>query len=185
MSGVMARVLWVLVVGWSTVGLAEGPPMVVTAKRLGAHRVRIQGSVTVPQTPEAVWQVLTDYDHLSEFIPDLRESRTIALQPTRLLRQQGNSRWWIFSRRVRVTFQVEETPRKEIRFRAVDGDFLEHQGVWRLMREGDRTRIVYDAVVQPRFFIPTLIGARLLKAHLAASLQAIADRSEAVSATTP
>ncbi len=159
--------------------------MAVAAKRLGAHRVRIQGSITVPQTPEVVWQVLTDYDHLSDFIPDLLESRTIAVQPTRLLRQQGSNHWWIFSRRVRVTFQVEETPGQEIRFRAVDGDFLEHQGTWRLIPVDHQTRIIYEATVRPRFFIPPLIGARLLKSHLAASLQAIADRSEAVSATTP
>lgn len=134
------------------------------------------------QPPEALWKVLTDYDHLSEFIPWLSASRLVASSPTRVLEQEGRVQWWFFQRTVHITFEIQEVPLASVRFRAIGGDFLEHQGAWSLENLGGLRRVRYDATLRPAFFLPPLVGAAILKQHLTATLQAIAERAESVSA---
>ena len=157
-------------------------PIEVAVKRLSVNRMKVEGSVVVDQPVDRVWQVLTDYDHLAQFIPWLLESRTLAVGPPRLLRQRGHMRWWVFGQTIEMTFQVTEHPKQVIAFTAVEGDFFEHQGTWRLEPHGTQVRIAYEAVVRPKFFLPPFIGASLLKRHLADSLQAIVERVDAAKA---
>jgi carbon monoxide dehydrogenase subunit G len=181
------------VVLWSLLGLvtaacmsvvAAEPLMEVAVKRLGPNRVHVAGSTVVEAPLQDIWRVLTDYDHLSDFIPGLRMSRTLATAPKRLLVQEGIVRWWIFQRKVRLVFEVEEVPPHTIRFAAVDGDFLEHRGTWRVEPRDGQARIEYEATMRPNFVLPPVVGGWLLKGQLVDSLRAIAARVEAVSATT-
>lgn len=171
-----------LLIAWSWTVSAAKTPVEVTVKRLGVNRVKVEGHVVVAQPVDRVWQVLTDYDHLAQFIPGLVESRTLAVGPPRLLRQRGSTRWWVFGRTMEVTFQVTEHPQQTITFTAVEGDFFEHQGTWRLEPHGDQVRIAYEAVVRPKFFLPPFLGASLLRRHLTESLQAIVERVDATNA---
>ena len=184
----MGRRTRVIGLAWTLLAassLAAGaPPITVAVKRLGFNQVRITGQAIVQQPSAVVWRVLTNYDHLHEFIPGLLESRVVAQSPTRLFYQRGQGRWWIFSHTVEVTFEIEELPEQEIRFHAISGDFVQHDGAWRLESTDAGVRILYDATIHPRFFLPPILGRRLLKQQLRESLQAIVERVESVSAAT-
>jgi len=202
---VLSSLLGLVTAAWVSVVAAE-PLMEVVVKRLGPNRVHVAGSTVVEAPLQDVWRVLTDYDHLSDFIPGLRMSRlsavpparpkrsetggdtaqagTLATAPKRLLVQEGIVRWWIIQRKVRLVFEVDEVPPHTIRFAAVDGDFLEHRGTWRVEPRDGQARIEYEATMRPNFVLPPVVGGWLLKRQLADSLRAIAARLEAVSART-
>lgn len=156
---------------------AAAPPAEVMVRSLGANRMRIEGSILVDQPPATLWAVLTDYNRLHEFIPGLTESRLIATPSHQRLTQRGVLTWWAFRLLVQVTLEVTETPPSAIRFTAVSGDFLEHQGAWRLEPVDHRTRVRYDATLRPRFFIPPVIGAWMLKRQMRRTLEAVAARA--------
>ena len=157
--------------------LAGQAPVRVTAERLGLNRVRMMGEVASPTPRQIVWDLLKDYEHLSEWIPGLVESRVVQTKPTMLLFQRGTTRLGFFKQNVQVTFEVEESG-NEIRFKAISGDFLEHEGMWLLKSDGDMTIVHYEATIRPKVFLPPFIGTWLLKSQLSHSLSAVVERAE-------
>ena len=43
--------------------------------------VSVRASAELEANPRIAWEVLTDYDHLAEFIPDVRSSRVLRRNP--------------------------------------------------------------------------------------------------------
>lgn len=48
---------------------------------LGNNTRRVEATIAIQAPLEAVWGVLTDYDHLADHIPGLAESRVLELRP--------------------------------------------------------------------------------------------------------
>jgi hypothetical protein len=92
--------------------------------------------------------------------------------------QKGQAKWWVFRRDIEVTFLVEEEPMKQIHFKAIAGDFKEHQGAWRVESQDGTVQIFYEATIRPHFFMPPFVGKKILRRQLEGSLQAIAARAE-------
>jgi hypothetical protein len=78
-------------------GVLAGEVISVQARRQGsAVQVTTQAIVRAPQ--ELIWQTLTDYDHLAEFVPDLISSRVIERQgSTVTVEQAGKAHLWFFT----------------------------------------------------------------------------------------
>jgi len=112
------------------------------------HRAMIEAECLIPAPPAVVWRVLSDYDHLSEIVPFLTESRVIGQRDgAKFLHQAGRGGLWIFQRRFTVTFQVNERPESSITFKAIDGDFLTFEGFWRIEAQPDGTRVSHQVTV--------------------------------------
>jgi ribosome-associated toxin RatA of RatAB toxin-antitoxin module len=115
---------------------------------------------------ELIWQVLTDFEHLSDFVPDMRLSRIVSApgEPLRV-EQHGIARVLLFERRIDVVFAIDLDPLRSVRFRAVDGNLRSMAGHWQLSgREG--CRIEYRALSTPDFWVPPLIGTALMRAQI-------------------
>jgi len=109
-------------------------PVSVTLEEQGAT-VIIAAECLIPREPQAVWRILSDYDHLQEFVPFLTSSRVIGREADALiLRQEGRAGLLGFQRRFTVTFRVQERPPSDIRFDSVAGDFTRFSGRWHLER---------------------------------------------------
>ncbi|KAL2631523.1 hypothetical protein R1flu_016209 [Riccia fluitans] len=147
----------------------------------------IKAHICVEASDQMVWDVLTDYERLAEFIPNLIRSEVInSPQPGRVwLLQQGvqSSMYWHIE--ARVVLELEELPLKpdgkELRFSMVDGDFKRYVGRWYL-RPGPRagtTMLFYEVSVIPKLFFPAPFVERIIKADLPINLSALAQRAEA------
>ncbi|MBD2100839.1 SRPBCC family protein [Leptolyngbya sp. FACHB-261] len=160
-------------------GAVEGLPpgelqaVEITTKAEGRSRL-LTASITVPRALEQVWQVLTDYEALADFIPNLAESNLSHDSQGRILLEQVGSQNVLFLNfSARVVLLMEEHYPNEIRFEMQEGDFQEFRGCWQLDPEAEGSRLTYRLQVLPKRLTPVIAIERCLKRELSANLLAV------------
>ncbi|KAL0423799.1 UNVERIFIED_CONTAM: hypothetical protein Sradi_0914700 [Sesamum radiatum] len=147
---------------------------------------RIKAEISVNSDVEAVWNALTDYERLADFIPNLVSSGRIPCpHPGRIwLEQRGLQRALYWHIEARVVLDLQEFPNsendRELHFSMVDGDFKKFEGKWTVQsRKGSGTTTLgYEVNVIPRFNFPAIFLERIIGSDLPVNLQALACRSE-------
>jgi hypothetical protein len=118
--------------------------------------------------------VLTDYDRLAEFVPDLIESRLVGPPGgPRLLSQRGRTRIAMFSAELAVTLRVDEYPIERLEFEAVSGNVREMRGRWAITPLGDGARLDYAIELTPAFWVPASVAPALVRRHVDAQLRGV------------
>ncbi|KAL3155899.1 hypothetical protein ABBQ32_012897 [Trebouxia sp. C0010 RCD-2024] len=153
------------------------------------HTKRIFAEVRVHASVEQVWRVITDYDHLADFVPNLVVSERLPTNVTGRahLRQIGCSQsvfWRLEAEAVLECVEVHKAMgAKELRFKAVEGDFQEYSGSWAVEPDPSAhttTLLKYEISLQPKLSIPSAIVTCVVKAGLPANMRAMAKRAEQV-----
>jgi ribosome-associated toxin RatA of RatAB toxin-antitoxin module len=162
-----------------------GNDVLLTISKLAGRQRRIEATIHLPADVEQVWQVLTDYEGLADFIPNLSKSSRIKHPEGGIrIEQVGiqNLKVVTFSARV-VLDMVEEYP-SAIRFAMVEGDFKSFSGSWLLQaipeNDGGGTRLTYILEVWAKATIPVIAIEQRLKKDLPQNLYAIRDRLSAL-----
>jgi ribosome-associated toxin RatA of RatAB toxin-antitoxin module len=153
----------------------------VWIEKIDKHQLRIWGHLTVPHSQELVWQVLTDYEALPDFIPDLIKSQRIPHPASGVrLEQVGAKTLLKFQFSVRAVLDLVEQFPHQIQFQLVEGDFQALSGECRLQEEYclDRTftHLYYSVKLIPKLSIPTVFLEKLIKTYLPLNLLAIHQR---------
>ena len=149
-----------------------------------AHRQRqITAKIQIFHPIEQVWQVLTAYDTLADFIPNLAVSRRLAHPNGGIrLEQVGTQRLLRFNFSARVVLDLEEKFPHEIHFDMVEGDLKAYSGKWLLEPyfacESPGTNLCYIVRVLPKRTMPVAIVERRLRQDLRSNLLAIRRRVE-------
>ena len=129
--------------------------LTITIDWISQVRAHAEAETFIPVSPQRVWEILTDYDHLADFAPYLTSSRVIRREPERLFLHQEGGIWFAFYRlKVQTTFEVKEVYPEEIFFKAVEGDFAVYEGRWKLKPDNEGTWMSYEVIVEPRFWVP-------------------------------
>ena len=125
--------------------------------------VDIQAFIDVPADLPAAWEVLTDYNRLAEFVPDMESSRIVS-KPGEGIKvyQRGKKSWLLVDMPLELVFRMDETPPSRIRFSLVSGNIGDMHGEWRLSMFGQGVRIKYVAHMKPGLFSPRVPGDSLL-----------------------
>ncbi|XP_076951609.1 uncharacterized protein LOC143625025 [Bidens hawaiensis] len=147
---------------------------------------RVKSEVEVDADVDSVWNALTDYERLADFIPNLIFSAKIpCAHPGRIwLEQRGLQRALYWHIEARVVLDLQEFPNsangRELHFSMVDGDFKKFEGKWSLKsgRRSSTAILSYEVNVIPNFNIPAIFMERIIRSDLPVNLQAIARRSE-------
>ena len=135
----------------------------VTAKKL-SDMVVIDVSMLVAATPREAWDVLTDYDHMSKFLPNLQSSKILSKSPTRLeVAQKGGVTHGPISITFDVVRDVQLKPYSEIVSHVISGNLKKVDGTTRLAPEGDGTRITFHSESIPNIWVPPGIGPTLIE----------------------
>ena len=155
-----------------------GPyPMTMTLEWVTSARAHVLAEITIPAPRDRVWAVLTDYDHLAEFVPLIEQSRvTQRTSDTLLLYQAGAIRLFFYRRPLTVTFRVQEQPPETITFEAIAGDFRVHRGSWQVRAVPGGTQITYETTIEPAFHMPRWVMGQLERELLKLTFRAIAKR---------
>ena len=173
MADALSRTLLALVLSVSLP--APAAEVVVHATRDG-DVLLIEATAHFEGTIAQAWQVLTDYDRLHEFIPNLRVSRVIERGREGItIEQKGEARLLIFSYPIEVRLAVNEFPPGRVVSRAVAGNFREMSGVYTLEAQQGRVRLRYSGRMIPDFFVPPLIGTWILRQHVHETFAAMID----------
>jgi ribosome-associated toxin RatA of RatAB toxin-antitoxin module len=139
-----------------------------TEKRPAKER-RILATVTIPQPIEQVWQVITDYEHLADFVPNLTSSKLLSNPEGRIrLEQIGTQCFLKFKFCARVVLEMTENFPSELGFSMKEGDFKQFEGAWKLQPTDDTqsTQLSYELSVKP----PRAMPAALIEHHICHNL---------------
>lgn len=142
---------------------------------------RLSARIQIPYSAEQIWQILTDYEQLADFIPNLSQSRRLSEANGKTRIEQVGAQSFLklkFCARV-VLDMVEQFP-NALNFQMVEGDFKEFFGSWRLQPAEQGTTLEYTLTVLPPRTMPIALIERRLKQDLAVNLRAIAQRTEEV-----
>ncbi|MCD7454779.1 hypothetical protein HAX54_026073 [Datura stramonium] len=147
---------------------------------------KIKAEIFVNADVDSVWNSLTDYERLADFVPNLVSSRRIPCpRPGCIwLEQRGIQRslYWHIEARVVLDLQefINSDNVRELHFSMVDGDFKKFEGKWSV-RFGTRSStaiLSYEVSVIPRFNFPAIFLERIIRSDLPVNLQALSCRAE-------
>lgn len=144
--------------------------------------ILIEASAELRADVRTAWEVLTDYDHLADFIPDMKSSRVIVRTPDGVIvEQKGEFGFLFFTQPLDVNLAVTETPRRRIVSRGITGPFKELAGAYELEPTPEGVRLHYSGRMVPDFELPPLFGMYAMRAaakkRFAAMAQEIVKRA--------
>jgi ribosome-associated toxin RatA of RatAB toxin-antitoxin module len=164
--GMRALIVWLTlatIAPASSRAQTEGQTDVTVHKKDGIYHVA--ATFTVAQSAPVVFAVLTGYEQIPRYMPDVRSSRVIERSDGRaVVEQEAVARVMMFSKRVHLVLDISEGPEK-IRFRDRCGKSFDHyEGAWTLSAAGpDRVEVRYELAAKPSFDVPEFLLKRLLK----------------------
>lgn len=126
---------------------------------------RVEGEFRTKVRPELVWEVVSDYDHIDDFVHSMVASRsTLDSLGVRRVEQTAAGGMFVFHRRVNVVLEVDEDRGHRIRFHDVLGkDFHRYRGEWRIETDSLGTRVRYELDADPRAPLPRSLFRGMLK----------------------
>jgi ribosome-associated toxin RatA of RatAB toxin-antitoxin module len=153
----------------------------VQIEKIAERQRQITASLQISQPVEQVWKILTDYEALADFIPNLTKSRLLEHPQGGIrLEQVGAQRFLSLNFCARVVLDLEEYFPKEINFRMVEGDFKDFSGSWQLepyfLSEHMGTYLCYTVKIWPKRTMPVAIIERRISDDMRLNLLAIRQR---------
>jgi carbon monoxide dehydrogenase subunit G len=159
----------------------ESKPTVSVREERGVYSVTAR--FQVPQPSTAVLAVLTDYEDIPRFMPDINSSVVLERVNGRtIVEQEAVSRVMLFSKRMHLVLEINEGA-DTLRFNDRCGrSFVRYEGAWRVYDRNGLTEILYDLVAQPSFDVPEFVLKRVLKRN---SEQMIEQLRREIAARSP
>lgn len=145
-------------------------PRIAVVETGGTYQVTAE--FTVPTTPAAVAAVLTDFERIPEFMPEVTSSEVLSRTEAGLVvQQEAIAKFLMFSKRMHLVLDVSHDG-GTIRFRDRCGkSFTSYEGAWQLTGAGGHTAIAYTLSAKPAFEVPRFVLTRLLKRDAAAMVE--------------
>jgi len=139
--------------------------IVVDVRKEGAE-VAVDVDCPVDAPRQLVWDVLTDYDHMAQFVSNITHSGVEARTGNTLrVHQKGNVSRGILSLSFDNVREVELVPHREIRSRLISGDMKASVFTTSIVEVGGRLHIVNVGRYEPNLWIPPVIGPALIRAE--------------------
>ena len=149
---------------------------------------RVVAEVAVQADLETLWDVLTDYEALPSYVPNLEKCEILGRQKGRVrLRQVGCSQSLLWRLEAEAVLEIDEIKksslRREVRFRCLRGDFDRFEGCWILESDVSSsahmtTFLRYELSATPVSSLPSQIVSYVIKAGLPSNIRAIVGVAE-------
>lgn len=125
---------------------------------------RVSATFSVPQTPASAVGVLTDFERIPAYMPDIKLSAVREHGDSgTVVEQEAIAKFAMFSKRVHLILQVSQRA-DTITFRDTCGrSFAVYEGSWVVAKVGDGATITYRLAAKPNFEVPGFVLKRLLK----------------------
>jgi carbon monoxide dehydrogenase subunit G len=153
--------LFVLSALFTTGSLAdslEGKDIEVQVKTAGDN-VIVDVNFAVPATRQEVWGVLTDFDHMADFVSNLKESKVVSVSGgTLTIFQRGSATYGPVSYPFESKREITLVPFHKIRTRLISGNMRKMEGTTHLIEEGGQTRVTHHTDSIPEVWFPLVVG---------------------------
>ena len=148
-----------------------------TMEKLSDGARRLAAQLTTPASFDSLWSVLTDYDRLNLFIPNLLSSNILYENNNNVHLKQIGSQDFLglkFSAEV-ILDLYEEKDIGQINFKLIKGDFRRFEGSWKIkgITNSDKNSLIYDLTVKGCQWMPIGMIEKRLKRDLSENLIAV------------
>ena len=146
------------------VGWAAEEVSLAYQEKDGHYNVR--GSFLVEAEPRTAWSVLSDYDHIPQFVHNMKVSHIQIREGNDvLLHQVAEGGFLFFTQKVRLFLYIQETPDKTITFKDMaHKDFKIYRGSWNITPDvdGSQLKITYELEADLNFSAPAFIAGDVM-----------------------
>ena len=127
-----------------------------------------------PVATDVAWQVLTDFDHMAKWVPNVRESKVIAREPNAVtIEQDGVAKFGILSFSYVSVRHIEPDPPRTIRSTQIKGNMRRLESLMTLAPDGNGTKLVYHLEMVPGALAATVMSKEFLEHELREQFGAI------------
>lgn len=118
----------------------------------------------VPVSQREAWDVLTDFDHMAEFVSNLQSSKVTSRNGNKLqVAQKGKAAHGMLSFAFESVRDVELIPHHTIHTQLVSGNLKKLNGTTQLAIDDGATRISYHGESVPAVWVPPVIGTKFIQ----------------------
>lgn len=148
-------------------------PIELQVERQGSL-LKVTATIVAGAPADVCYAVIADFDHLADFIPDMKSSHIVSGpgQPLRL-RQVGEAQGGFSRYAIDVTLALTVDPPREITFTRVDGNLVRMDGRWQVRGDAGRCTIDYRADLQPSFWVPPILGPMIMRQQVETQLEGL------------
>ena len=148
-----------------------------TMEVLPAGTRRLAAQLSTPLEICYLWEVLTSYEKLSEFIPNLLSSEVLSRVENQIfLKQIGSQEFLGFNFSAEVFIKlIEDRNNALLSFSLIKGDFRKFEGSWKIKESstGNGSSLIYELIVQGCFGMPVTLIEKHLRKNLTTNLLAV------------
>jgi hypothetical protein len=127
--------------------------------QIAGENVIVDVTLAVPATRQEVWFVLTDFEHMADFVSNLKESKVVSISgDTLTIFQRGSATYGLITFPFESTREIRLTPFDKIRSHMTSGNMRMMEGTTQLIDEGRQTRIIYHTDTIQEKWIPPIVG---------------------------
>ena len=153
-----------------------------TMEKLSGGTRRLAAQLTTSASFDSLWNVLTDYDRLNLYIPNLLSSKKIYQKNNNIhLKQVGAQDFLGVKFSAEVTIDLfEEKELGLLRFNLIKGDFRRFEGSWKIqqIKNTSENSLIYDLTVQGCQWMPIGMIEKRLKKDLSENLIAVEKQAK-------
>jgi len=116
---------------------------------------------------DLVWQTLTDYDRLADFIPGMRRSRLVERRgAVAVVEQLGEAGFLFFTFPIEVTLASTERPPYALEVSMLKGNLKRLDGAYRIEPQGGgRILLTWNGIVEA-LSMPPLLGELVMRLNI-------------------
>ena len=155
-----------------------------TMEKFAGGTRRLAAQLTTSASFDSLWNVLTDYDRLNLYIPNLLSSKKIYQNKNNIrLKQVGAQDFLGMKFSAEVTIDLfEDKELGLLKFNLIKGDFRKFEGSWKIqtIKDTSKNSLIYDLTVQGCQWMPIGMIEKRLKKDLSENLIAV-DRQAKLS----
>src|SRR5262252_10137778 len=124
--------------------LGAAPPDVSIRTSRDGEFVTVSASAVMKVDPHVAWAVLSDYDHLARFIPDMKSSRVVSREGNVVkVEQKGDVGFFFYKEPVTMLLEVHEEPPSRITARGLQGNVKDLETRYELQPSASGLKLVY------------------------------------------
>jgi len=138
----------------------------------------VQAAGVARATPQQVWRVLTDYERLEEFVPDLVSSSVLSRNGNEaVIEQKSRTAILFLVHTVQMVVRIEEQPYSALTVERLSGDMRHYRARWALepvaQPDAEGTRVALHAAMEPDFPLPPLVGDAIIQVNVKTMVEAV------------
>jgi ribosome-associated toxin RatA of RatAB toxin-antitoxin module len=160
----------------------ESPKLEVSVNRVeldSLHMYEVDATGTVAAPLPKVWRILTGYERMAEFVPDMESCKVLSRTGNEVIIEQfGVARFLFMSKSIHLIVRATEQPMSSIDISLISGDMKHYESHWELVPvpETGGTKIVYSGRLIPNFYVPGILGSKMIRGDIERMMAAVLAR---------